>query len=112
MIEPSELEGAIAVQVNAIVREAILEAFKWLCRREYGIDYVPPLFVRASALRAAQDIERREILEAREQEKIVEALDHKGATQRAGTPACVAHQKASKDHMPHGYHSSYHTEPR
>jgi hypothetical protein len=37
------------------------------------------------------------------------ALDHKGATQRAGTPACVAHHKASKDHMPHGYHSSYHT---
>jgi hypothetical protein len=48
MIEQSELEGAIAVQVNAIVGEAILEAFKWLCRREYGIDYVPPLFVRAS----------------------------------------------------------------
>ena len=44
MIEPSELEGAIAVQVNAIVGEAMSEAFKWLCRREYGIDYVPPLF--------------------------------------------------------------------
>ena len=65
MIEPSELEGAIAVQVNAIVGEAILEAFKWLCRREYGIDYVPPLFVRAFALRTAQIIDRREILEAR-----------------------------------------------
>jgi hypothetical protein len=52
MIEPSELEGAIAIQVNAIVGEAILEAFKWLCRREYGIDYVPP------ALRT-QVIERR-----------------------------------------------------
>ena len=47
MIEPSELEGAIAIQVKAIVGEASLEAFKWLCRREYGIDYVPPLF-RAS----------------------------------------------------------------
>jgi hypothetical protein len=49
MVEPSELEGAIAVQVNAIVREAMSEAFKWLCHREYGIDYVPPLFVRAFA---------------------------------------------------------------
>ena len=44
MIEPSELEGAIAVQVNAIVGEANLEAFKWLCHREFGLDYVPPLF--------------------------------------------------------------------
>jgi hypothetical protein len=43
---------------------------------------------------------------------IAEALDHKGATERAGTPACVARHKASKDHMPHGYHSSYHIEPR
>ena len=40
-----DLEGAIAIQVNGIVGEACREAFRWLCRREYGIDYAPPLFL-------------------------------------------------------------------
>ena len=45
MIDPSDLEGAIAIQVNGIVGEACRESFRWLCRREYGIDYAPPIFL-------------------------------------------------------------------
>jgi hypothetical protein len=39
-----DTSGVEAIQINQIVGEACREAFKWLCRREYGIDYVPPLF--------------------------------------------------------------------
>ena len=40
-----DTSGAEAVQINQIVGEACREAFKWLCRREYGIEYAPPLFL-------------------------------------------------------------------
>ena len=36
--------GAEAVQANAIVGEAMREAFRWECRNYCGVEYLPPLF--------------------------------------------------------------------
>lgn len=44
MTDPSDLDGAIAVQVNAIVGAAMFETTKWWLRQHIGIEYVPPLF--------------------------------------------------------------------
>jgi hypothetical protein len=37
-------EGAIAMQCNTIVGEAMREAFRWQCHQSRGSDYSGPLF--------------------------------------------------------------------
>lgn len=57
---PDELEGAIAMQANAIVGEACREAFRWAANRLLrGVRYWPPL------LRGDLDVEENEIAEQR-----------------------------------------------
>jgi hypothetical protein len=50
MIERDFSSDAVAAQIGQIVGEACREAFKWLVRHKYGIDYVPPLFVDCGEL--------------------------------------------------------------
>lgn len=44
MIEPSDTEGRIAAQVNALASECGRQAFVWLMYQHQGREYVPPLF--------------------------------------------------------------------
>jgi hypothetical protein len=46
MIDPTnadDLEGRIAVQVNAIVGDAMRESFRWAANQLRGVSYCPPL---------------------------------------------------------------------
>ena len=45
----NDLDGKIAMQANAIVGEAMREAFKWKCRDNCGVEYVPSLFLMPDA---------------------------------------------------------------
>lgn len=44
MIERDFPSDAVAAQIDRIVGEACVEAFRWLVRHKFGIDYVPPIF--------------------------------------------------------------------
>jgi hypothetical protein len=44
MTEPTDIEGRIAAQVNALASECGRQAFVWLMYQHQGREYVPPLF--------------------------------------------------------------------